>query len=184
MRKTVFKASCCVLREIPVRAEKPLHKTKKKNKVAQSIFNRGEIFLLTADLISRANHPPLEGHGFLAMGGITGLILHLKNFACTMLHPRQWKKAEAPSDDQSSSFLSHLFSPLSFFVSYQSLFTLHYRLQGCASPFHSWAFWGDNAITAFHRANFYSWGWRAKKEETAQPVMVIHWSRTRDSLVI
>lgn len=64
--KTVFKASCCVLPEIPVRAEKPLHKTKENNKEAQPRFNRAEmISLLTADITSRENHPLLEGRGLL-----------------------------------------------------------------------------------------------------------------------
>lgn len=143
--KTVFKASCCALPEILVRTEKPLDKTKKNNKVAQPRFNRAEtIFLLTEDITGRVNHPPLGGHGFLAMGSITGPILHLKNFACTMLHPGQWKKAAACSRllKLVYSFLTHFFSPLSSFVSCQPLFTPCYRLQGSASPFPLTGFWG------------------------------------------
>lgn len=150
--KTVFKASCCVLPEIPVRAEKPLHKTKENNKEAQTRFNRAEmISLLTADTTSRANHPLLEGRGLLAMGSITGPVLYLKDFACIMLHPGQWKKAAAHTQLPEvlylrftwyvtrGSFLTCFFSPLSSFVSGQSLFTLRHRLP---APSHSQVFGG------------------------------------------
>lgn len=120
-----------------MRAEKPLQKTKKNNKEAQPRFNRAEIICLyiflvlcftisAADITSRANHPPLEGHGILAMGGITGPILHLKNFASTMLCPGQWKKATAHSQSPKLFSLPSwpLFPPFFPFLCLVSPFSL------------------------------------------------------------
>lgn len=59
----MFEASGCVPPEILLKAQKPSDKTKTKNKEVQLRFNRTEIiFLLSSDIISRVNQPPLEGH--------------------------------------------------------------------------------------------------------------------------
>lgn len=151
----MFKASCCALPEIPVRAEKPMQKTKKNNKVAvQRRFNRDYILIynssililcyssqypLTADITSRANHPPLEGHGFLAMGDITGPILHLKNFTSTMLHPGGWKEAAAHQSHFSLPSWP-IFSPFSPFLCFISPLSLDCRAM--PAPCHSGFFLG------------------------------------------